>query len=747
MDHSSIAVLYSDAIKALLAYRVYDALSYIRGILYNQSNLSLSNEYDSLRTDYEMMLHFMSEGGKDPQRERIHHDIIRRAFALLDKAFRHYLQTAGAGLYANTLRNAEVSDDNSRLPQIWERIALLEEWIENERGSASRHSSSCNAFRTQEEQLFVQYQLLFDRLFATPLWNVDEMHHTIGQIGKLPADKQKLCLCALFLNLWVCFDPSKYKMVLHFCRTEHAEVRTIALIAAVWVYMLYHRRFHLYPELEKGLQLLTDDPAYANELVVLQKQLYLSLETARAERKMKDEILPDLLKNAPLHNKKVALGEIGEDLANALRGTDENGKASREKAKLARNMQEIMRMNEAGIDINVGTFAPLKRNPFYYQLSNWFCSFDVRRPEIRSLFFDENDVPSGTLHQMMDAAYLCDSDRYSLCLMLQQYMPGQQQAAIMSQFAEQSEGAFNEHLERLMQSRKSTEGYLRNLMQNMYRFFKLHPNKAEFADPFEMKPLFGNYNLLKRLAQTNTYLSEMAGFLLRMEYYEDAAFCFETLLRQEAATAERLRNIGYCFQKTGLYGKAISYYQQADLLEPDHIWTLTQMHVCYAALEKYEQQLECLQQLEALQPDETDILVEAGLCLIQLNRMEEAAQRFYKLEFKGERVLAAMRAIAWCSLNLDKLDTAERYYCKILEHPKVRWEDYLNAGHTAWLKHDVHTAIERYRTYVRLYSSAKPDDPDLLKSFDNDGDLLTQHGIPQSDIYLMQEILRPSNEI
>lgn len=747
MDHSSIAVLYSDAVKALLNYRIYDALSYIRGILYNQNNLSLSNEYDSLRTDYEIMLHFMYDGGEDPQRERIHHDIIRRSFALLDKAFRHYLQAAGAGVYATALRNAEAGDGCNQLEQVWSRIALIQDWLDSEREKGKGNPSVTKQIRMQEDQLYTQYNLLFDRLFAAPLWRPDEMQQNLESIETLPADRQQLCLSALFLALWTTMDPLKYKLLLHFCQSEHSEIRTCALAGVVWVYMLYHERFHLYPELEKGISLLVSEPTYTDELVTLQKQLYLNLETARAERKMKEEILPDLIKHAPPHNKKVVLGEIGEDLAQALRGSDEPGKENKEKAKLARNMQEIMKMNEAGIDINMGTFAPLKRSPFYYQLSNWFWPFDVRRPEIRPLFFNEDDSPTGALRQVMDAASLCDSDRYSLCLMMQQYMPGQQQSSIMSQFAEQSEGVFNEHLEQLMRNRKSTEGLLRNLMQNLYRFFKLHPNKGEFADPFELKPSFGTYPALKELSETDTYLNEMADFLLRTEYYEDAATCYETMLRHEAATAERLRNLAYCYQKNGLYKKAIGLYQQADLLETDHIWTLTQMHLCYACLEKYEQQLDCLLQLEALQPDDTGITAETGLCLIQLNRMEEAAQRFYKLEFKGERVMAAMRAIAWCSLNLNKLDTAERYYLKLLEHPKARWEDYLNAGHTAWLQKDVRTAITRYQTYVRLYAASKPDDPDMLRSFDNDCSLLRQHGITQSDIYLMQDILRPSNDL
>ena len=259
--------------------------------------------------------------------------------------------------------------------------------------------------------------------------------------------------------------------------------------------------------------------------------------------------------------------------------------------------------------------------------------------------------------------------------------------------------------------------------------------------------LFSRYPLLDGILKTPDYLREMASFLIKRECYQDAIDSIEELLKEETADAEMLQKMAFCHQQLGQPSQAIYYYQQADLLNPDNEWILKQMYLCYSALGRYEQELECLKKMESINPGDARLISETGLCLMQLQRYEEAARRFYELEYKGERVLSSWRAIAWCNFKLKRLEQADKYYKKILQQEKTTWEDFLNAGHTAWCLGLTGEAIAHYQDYIRLFGTQKKDAAESpLRPFDDDREELTAQGIEPLDISLMRDILQPQGE-
>ena len=55
------------------------------------------------------------------------------------------------------------------------------------------------------------------------------------------------------------------------------------MTATVWLYMQHEQRFNCYTDLSDGLALLAQDEQLKGELILLQRQLLLSMETAKAE--------------------------------------------------------------------------------------------------------------------------------------------------------------------------------------------------------------------------------------------------------------------------------------------------------------------------------------------------------------------------------------------------------------------------------------------------------------------------------
>ena len=97
----------------------------------------------------------------------------------------------------------------------------------------------------------------------------------------------------------------------------------------------------------------------------------------------------------------------------------------------------------------------------------------------------------------------------------------------------------------------------RSYLQDLYRFFKLHPRKSQFDDPFKGDQLFTRYTVLESMLKTPAYLRETASFLMKRECYQDAIAYMEEALKHETANAEMLQKVAFCYQHTDRPSKAI----------------------------------------------------------------------------------------------------------------------------------------------------------------------------------------------
>lgn len=743
MDEHSFTQLCTDAEQALADYRLYDALACLQGLLHNTSEPHLLGEHESLKSDYERMLQFMGEGGTDPQRDDVHLNLMRRAYALLDNAIRTYRLQSSSKSCA-TAYQALLANRQTDLEQLAAQVDRLCDTLAEERNRRDYNGRTAR-IRELEAATASAFTSLFNGLWTYKTVNRDEENLIQALVERQEDRQQPLLISALTLNLWECFDAGKYRILLHFCLSSNTEVRTRALTGVVWTYMKYKERFYLYPDLLKGLSILGQEPAVTADLLLLQKQLYMSLETDRAKKKLQEEILPDLMRSKRHRRNHMGFEELDIELTQALKGTPkEDWKLSKEDIKLANNMKAFMQMGEEGVDVNLATFSALKGFPFFRTTGNWFLPFDSRHPDVRGLFYTDDDKPLSFPHFLLQSGNFCDSDKYSLCLMLQN-IPQSQRTAVMAKFGAQQDAEGKEDLlNGLMQQAETPTRRYRAYIENLYRFFKLSPHHNEFADPFKMGLLFTDYEALDQLVHTLEFLKEMAGFLMKLEYYDDAIAYWEEIKSTEGATADLLQKLAYCYQKKQLTGQAVTTYQQADLLEPDNEWTLYQLHLCYAALKHFDRELECLLKLEEMNPADARRIADTGFCLIRMERFEEAANRFYKLEYMGERVPTAMRAIAWCAFKTNKLEQAEKYYNKLLENnEKAKWEDFLNAGHIAWLQGNLKQAVALYRKYIERYRLQFPDKKDWLQPFNDDADELKAHGLSHTDICLVRDLIQP----
>ena len=639
--------------------------------------------------DYDRLLHYMVEGVEDPARESLQKRLLQKVFSMLQDLRREYDQSILNNVYSQTTK------------EYWNN------W-ERERFIPLLHRTYENNYEAQDN--------LFNVLWTAPQLTSEEEEELKKMASNASAPIQCYILSALTLANIHYFDAAKTRVVDALSHIDTPSVKARAMFGMAITTYLHPRPFSIYPGLlDKGRKGKENSN---KELTQLQHYLCLYLETERIHEKMEKEILPTIIK-VTQQRRKMGFDDMDIDL------TDEDSTPNisrKDKKKLAEGIIEMARLSHEGMDVNLPTFAALKRFSFFQSVGHWLAPFTNERPEVPDI---------GYLKHLP----LCDNDKYSVA-MLHRFLP-----------AEQREGLnrmLEAHEEMLNHDERSLQEEYQNVTQCLYRLFKRSPWTSLWPDIFTIDMLFIDNPLYGPiLKEDDAFLHETGMMLFRNKHYKEAERHLSLYAKHKGTDFSLLMQLGICAQEQGNFQKAINSFRQANLLQPESSQALYRMQYCMARQEQYRAQLDALLNLERLLPDDPKITTETGLCLIQLEEWEDALKRFYKLEVKEKNIVPSMRAIAWCHLNMHQYDEAQKYYRRIAEeYPlNVTWEDHLNAGHTAWAMGDTKTALQHYTTYVHQYAASAPEETNLLRPFECDHKLLLGIGFSEGSIGLMHDMI------
>jgi tetratricopeptide (TPR) repeat protein len=275
-------------------------------------------------------------------------------------------------------------------------------------------------------------------------------------------------------------------------------------------------------------------------------------------------------------------------------------------------------------------------------------------------------------------------------------------------------------------------------IQDLYRFFKLHPFHKHFEDIF-MWPLdFHNLPALSPYLSDPESLGAIAEYYLKKNYADDALTIYTHLAKTQKDNEMLFQKIGYCRQMRGDTGGALEAYLHADLLNAGSKWLIRRIAGCYRSLKKPGEALKYYHRCDALNPDSLSIQISIGNCHLELKNYSEALKYYFKADYLDARSHKAWRPIAWCSFLTGRYDQARNYYTKIICEDSPDMHDFLNAGHTEW-------ALQNNREATGLYLLAIHEEEDnfykFREQFTLDIPYLTVAGIQEAEIPLMLDQL------
>jgi tetratricopeptide (TPR) repeat protein len=575
---------------------------------------------------------------------------------------------------------------------------------------------------------------LFGLFWLTTIYRAEEKVLFNQLIGDkyLGTNEKSIVISALTLNLWRMFDESKLALLFDACLVADEQVRQRALVGLCFVLAKHNRFLPYFPSVRNRLVLLADDNHIVENFQNIIIQIIATVETEKITRKMQEEILPEVMKISPMLKDKMD--------PDSLLATDEWNEENPEwqemldKSGVSDKLKELSELQMEGADVYMSTFSLLKSFPFFSEFSHWFLPFDPHYSEVNELFVT-ND--KSLLTAFMGNNLMCNSDKYSFCLSILQ-MPESQRGMLKQSFkmeAEQLDEMSKD--EAILTPGSVSKNISKQYVQDLFRFFKLNPERADFSDMFTFSLFMHRSYLFDILATDNEFKSNIAEYYFLKNHYSQALELFEDIKLSSTATAALYQKIGYLYQQTSQFSKALDAYLKADLIQPDDIWTIKKMAFCYRLSGNFQKALEYYQHAEHLKPNQSYILMLIGHCFVELKKFKEALSIYFRLDALEDENIKVWRAISWCSFIAGNIQQAEYYLSKLIER-EPNAQDYLNAGHVAWCQRKIAEAIEFYKQSLNL----QQNNLDIfMEQFNSDKSYLLANGIDEDEISLLVDSL------
>ena len=694
------------------------------------SSWELRTRFQEMQTAYKYMLEYMSKGMPDPDRNRLHSELIGKAYLLNDEITYTRLAEHSLSVYCQMRRkyknSTEIALYHEKLRKSATDIAVMRMMPSN----VSEVKEAIQRHKEESNELFM-------RLWSSDSWNQQQQQEAQEMLNDIEVENndKAMMISAVTISLLKIFDPTK---VVFLCKSATHEKSIVAQRALVGLFITLYinsHRIEYYPELSTSIEALKDIPGMTQRLLTIQIQLLRSRETQKIDRKMREEIIPAMLKNPNLRNSKMGL-----DIEKDLEKEDKNPEweAWVKNDNIQSKLDEMAQWQTEGADVYMSTFSQLKHYPFFNEMPNWFRPFELEeQPETNEALKSNNNL---LLKTLTASRFFCNSDKYSFYFTFKQ-VPEEQRNMLMQQLNEQhgDGSAMPDTEQQVIPKNIENELVSNQYIQDLYRFFKLSHFKSEFNDPFTL-----SLNLLEwktnDILRTPESMIRIFHHLMQKEYYAEATTIgseIEKCGNTEICDAQFYQEMGYCRQKAGEYDAAIEYYHKADIIKPDTLWTIRHIAQCHRMKRNLKEAVPYYLQAEQLAPENRSVLLQTGECLAALKKYDDAFTRFFKIEYLDPSSIRSQRAIAWCSFITDKQEQARNYYSKLLASPKRNMQDWLNAGHVELVAGNTPTAIEYYRKAAVLCKESEEFGNSLM----SDKKVLLSKGISTSDLILIRDIV------
>lgn len=668
----------------------------------------------SVKEEYHLMEGYWLKGVKDPQLDTQYQRLLQRIYVLCANIaiYRHMRSSSYlSALYTEARRPGfawSFDDIRREMEGYVSDVALLE--LEPEH---LRKEKSLDIHRRHQQRM----NALFNYILTSHVWT-EGTGLAMEQLLLSPtvdSTDQQLTVSAITLSLMNRFDRVKFRLLTQVYRqTQDEQVRQRALVG--WVLSMDDDFISIYPEQCADIADLLQSEQVCNELTELQMQLVYTLNAEKDTTTIQQEIMPDLIKHNNMRITRNGLEELPDDPMEDILHPDAE---EQRMEKLEATFQRMMDMQRQGADIYFGGFSQMKRFPFFYDMSNWLVPFYMQHPDISQ--FVERMGNNAFLEKILQKGSFCNSDKYSFIIAFQQVVD--RLPDNLRQIMKRGEGTMDNEME--PEELQSPAFIRRSYLMDLYRFFRLFPNRTALCNPFDTTKdelgmcLFFSSEQFRGTPLEN-HKRRVVALLKKQRLNNSATTLLDTF-------PESLRNVQYYLWR-GDYAAALE-------AEPDNERALAGHARELFKQGRHEEAEACYDRLQLLHPEKTGYVLNKAVCLVQMEEYEEALKWLYQLNYEHDDDDNVTRVLAWTLTCNGRMEQAVQYYRQLTQRESPLAEDYQNQGCCLWLMGRTEEAADSLRRYAEK-SGITADDPHFI-----DADWLRKRDISDTDIKMMTALV------
>ena len=728
MTIEQLKEIKNNVVISLNSGNVIDALDLLHQVATDEGNFNAVNDINNIRQTYDFMIHYLIEGTNDPERERVYNDTIETIRQIAEDLLYAKLIDQSTDLKYSTARTCK--HRNLSLPHLLTKLSDTEHCIE----LAKSVGNPTDLLNRDKDNILKD---IFNYIWA--IRSDVSFCKYINEFISSPSSSEATnvyIIAAITLSLLGNYDKSKLETLFDVYDNSMSDSVSAAALTGI----LFTLRRHA-AEIKNNryiisrLQSWEDSVLTYSRLCDVLKAIIRTRDTDRVSAKMRDEVIPELMKLNPDILNKIKGQGTDTDIT-----TFENNpewEELLENSGIADKMKELTEMQSEGADLLMITFANLKGFPFFSSPSAWFLPFDIDNPAINIV-----DEFKSKLNAILSIGKgMCDSDKYSLVLALSS-MPESQRQLMLNQFdmqLSQLSEDLKAKLERTARPEfnESTTLFVRQL----YRFFKLFRKNNEFEDPFALPFSFIDLPILGDMLSDDEMLKVTAEFYFKRGYYSEALSLFMNFNDSEKGVSDYWEKVGFSLQNLKKYNDALQAYHKAELLKEPSIWLLKKLAFLSRKTGDFRSAVTYYEKLLESTPDNTQFIMFLGYSKQESGDIQGALHAYYHANYVDPSNHDIWRAIGWAELLNLNLEKSQQYYSRLFGDTSVEFTlvDFLNAGHSYLLAGDYKSAVELYK------KSSAGRFGEFEKAFNDDKQTLINLGIKPLTLNLVLDKIRLEN--
>ena len=432
MTASQIESTYKSAINFLLSGKLKQAFDKTRLLVQELQWGDLNDQFTDLLQNYRFMLQYFINGTEDPERKIVYNKIVARLISLNTKMLEELMlrnattfEFTQKRYFPHKLHFSASGDLFDSLSYYHQQKQLLSSSEENPQKEVKR-------LRANFEKLIPD--LFFVFWLSTRLETSEKKIFQDILHPDYPGFAEKnLIISALTLNIWRMFDEEKILLLLDACQHHDMHIKQRALVGLCFILTRYNKFLPYFPVIRNRLMVLADDYKTVENLKNIIILIIGTADTDRITKKMKEEILPEVMKISPMIKDRLE----AENLMKSEEWEEENPEWNEllEQSGVADKLQELTELQLEGADVYMSTFSALKSFPFFNETAHWFLPFDTEFSAIEELFENKDRT---VISAFLGNSAICNSDKYSFCLSVMQ-MPFSQREMMSKSFSAEAE--------------------------------------------------------------------------------------------------------------------------------------------------------------------------------------------------------------------------------------------------------------------------------------------------------------------